>query len=587
MESHRKGNMELRRNIMTWYTWLGYIFALSIALPRPFSTWIFAIWGLFTLGIIIYDFIGGKHSFGGWRRADLPCLLLLALALLGLVSAGVAEQPDLVFRKTFGPRFSLIVLPVFALLLRRAVDTRGMLKYFVAGNALSIALSVYFVAYKVFSGEELELYRDFFSNFTEVCTGFIHRTYLGLNILLSYVAVAYLTHGRTLGRGERCLWVLYLMVSLAFLLMSGSRIVVLCIPMLAVYYLIIGICGVQGGKQKLVFLGGIAIIVLVGVFFMPTRMGYMLSQEGACGMLANDPRAEIWPNVWAMIQERPLLGFGLDNIEAPLVSSYLSHGFLEGVAFRYAPHNEYLSEWAQMGFGGVLLLVAILLSLPLSAGRTDRKLIWPISIVFAIVFLSESMLDRYMGCLTFAFFVSLMGRGRSDDGERNIGGRYIKILIPVLLLIPVLFLISALRTSCFAPQKLINVPNNDDGKDIFEMREGNFASFLHGGQCVKRLPIAYCDLREGESTSFSISCRCGAEFDGSSIRIIAERDMADGTHIPTQCAYDLNRKGEWQELGLELSGRQTILIYLMGGPEIHSNGFRGSIFFKKPYFISN
>ena len=172
--------MEKVRDIETkldvLYRWLSCFFALSIALPRPLSTWIFSIWGLFTLGIIIYDFIEKKHAFKGWGKVDLPCLLLLVLSLLGLISAGVAEQPDLVIRKTFGPRFSLIILPLFALLLRRAVDTRAMLKCFVAGNALSIALSVGFVAlsmavcaspYAGFwsSGTAFELYRDFFSIF--------------------------------------------------------------------------------------------------------------------------------------------------------------------------------------------------------------------------------------------------------------------------------------------------------------------------------------------------------------------------------------------------------------------------------------
>lgn len=579
------------------YQWLSCFFALSIALPRPISTWVFSIWGLFTLGIIIYDSIEKKHAFKGWGKADLPCLLLLALSLLGLISAGVAEHPDLVFRKTFGPRFSLIILPAFALLLRRAVDTRAMLKCFVAGNALSIALSVGFVAlsmafctspYADFwsSGAAFELYRDFFSNFTEVCTDFTHRTYSGLNILLSYVAIAYLVNGRSLSKREALVWILYLAVSLAFLLINNSRIITLCLPLLGIS---LWLCGARLTRRKCLIGGGVILLVIVALFILPTRLNQLLTEGGLGGMLANDPRAEIWPSVWELIRNKPFIGYGLDNIESPLVSLYLEHGFMEGVACAYAPHNEYLSEWAQMGILGVLLLVAILVFWAISSNKKERILICPAVLIFSVVFLTESLLDRYMGCLSFAFFLFLTHGIREREESPGVGKKYLGGLMLFLLIALSVGLGSALRATCFAPREMVKESNCIDKSEGFLYRvcKQDVASFIHQGVCVNRAPYAFCNLKEGENVRFSVSCRCTPDFDGQVIKLIAEKDLPNGTHIPTECAYDLTRKGEWQTLSVDVTGRQTILIYFLGEDKIRFEEFSGNVYFKNPCFINN
>lgn len=579
------------------YRWLSCFFALSIALPRHLSTWIFSIWGLFTLGIIIYDSIGKKRTFRGLGREDLPCLLLLALSLLGLLSAGVAEQPDLVFRKSFGPRFSLIILPLFALLLRREVDTRAILKCFVAGNALSIALSMVFIAlsmafctspYTGFwsSGAAFELYRDFFSNFTEVCTGFTHRTYSGLNILLSYAAVAYLVKGRSLSKREAFVWILYLAVSLAFLLLNNSRIITLCLPLLGIS---LWLCGARITRRKCLIGGGVILLVTAVLLLLPTRLNQLLMEGGLGGMLANDPRAEIWPSVWELIQAKPLIGYGLDNIESPLVSLYLERGFKEGVACAYAPHNEYLSEWAQMGILGVLLLVAILLFWAISSKKKERILICPVLLVFSVVFLTESLLDRYMGCLSFAFFLFLTHGIQEKEEDPGVGEKYLGGMAFFLLVSLSVGMVSMLKATCFAPREMVK-GNNCISKSegfLYGVCKPDVVTFIHQGVCVNRTPFAFCNLKEGESARFSVSCRCTPDFDGQTVKLIAEKDLPDGTHIPTEIAYDLTRKGEWQTLSVDVTGRQTILIYFLGEDKIRFEDFSGNVYFRNPCFINN
>ena len=122
---------------------------------------------------------------------------------------------------------------------------------------------------------------------------------------------------------------------------------------------------------------------------------------------------------------------------------------------------------------------------------------------------------------------------------------------------------------------------------LYGLCKQDVASFIHQGNCVNRAPYAFCNLKEGENARFSVSCRCTPDFDGQVVKLIAERDMPDGTHIPTECAYDLTRKGEWQTLSVDVIGRQTILIYFLGEDKIRFEEFSGNVYFKNPCFINN
>lgn len=194
-----------------------------------------------------------------------------------------------------------------------------------------------------------------------------------------------------------------------------------------------------------------------------------------------------------------------------------------------------------------------------------------------------------MGCLSFAFFLFLTHGIQEKEEDPGVGEKYLGGLAFFLLVSLSVGMGSMLRATCFAPREMVKESNCIDKREglLYRICKQDVATFIHQGVCVNRAPFAFCNLKEGESARFSVSCRCTPDFDGQTVKLIAEKDLPDGTHIPTEIAYDLTRKGEWQTLSVDVTGRQTILIYFLGEDKIRFEDFSGNVYFRNPCFINN
>ena len=366
-----------------------------------------------------------------------------------------------------------------------------------------------------------------------------------------------------------------------FIFLNNSRVITLCLVLLALLYVMDTI---KKGKRWVIVL---ALVSLVLVFFLPSRVSQMFLSGHLMDSLRSDPRAEIWPAVWDLIWDHPLLGYGLDNIENPLVAKYMECGFVDGVAFAYAPHNEYLSEWLQLGLPGLLLWVLLLLSLLKVTCKEERHFWIPFVVVFSIVSFTESLLDRYHGCLTLSFFVVMFSLRRSKESDSSVGmGFFMSILLSMVLAVA-MFLLVFMKVRCFSPEMVVSLSGNKDESGVFELREPDLTTFMHEGRCVSYKAVAFCDLKEGEHRTFQLECLTSEDFDASTVKIVAEKDLEDGTHIPTESLYDLGRRSEWQTLSVDVDGKQTIILYIFGDGKFSFGELKGNVFFKNPRFFNN
>lgn len=572
--------MGMRLFFDTLYRRMCYIFALSIAFPSGFSSWAMGLWALLFVGRKIYGSIEKKHISFSIEKRDIPCVILLVLSLLGMLSAVVAEDPALVMKKAFGPRFALFLLPLLALIDDEKVDFDKTLKWFVYGNALFIAYSFITVSYRYWTDSDITLHRDFLRNFTEVCTLIVHRTYSGLNILLSFVALFYLWHKGKTDKKDYLFIGVYSLISISFLFLNNSRIITLSFFLLLFYF---GFSYMLRNKRRSVVLFvAIGLLAVVAVS-LPSRTSAMIGIDRLEESLSQDPRSRIWPSVWEVGMERPILGYGLNNVDAPLVRSYLSHDFLEGASAIYGPHNEYLGEWIQLGVLALILLVVLLCVTLSCAGRELRLFSMPFVVLFAIVFMTESLLDRCNGCLTFAFFVALLSRNHlNGEGTASIVERLAPKLVAVFsMLVFVFFLITLIRAKSESREEIVRA-DLFDGKGVFEVKHNDVTSFIHDSRCKSVCPLAYYQLPDGIEGVFSVECLASPDFDGSTVKIIAEEDCEDGSVIPTESLYDLGRKDVWQRLSVSIRGRRSVNIYFFGDAKLTFDELKGKVFFKNP-----
>lgn len=132
-------------------------------------------------------------------------------------------------------------------------------------------------------------------------------------------------------------------------------------------------------------------------------------------------RLNFWRHSISAIQERPLAGYGL----ASWSRAFLQHagpGATLGGNERSNPHNEYLQMGVQLGVGGIVLLVGLMLALVRDAWRfapPERHALISAVIVFAVACgFNSSLYDALIGdyfCLVLGLLLALGLRSHTSS----------------------------------------------------------------------------------------------------------------------------------------------------------------------------
>jgi O-antigen ligase len=126
-------------------------------------------------------------------------------------------------------------------------------------------------------------------------------------------------------------------------------------------------------------------------------------------------RAGIWEAVLAMIQLRPLQGWGWISYWVPGLVPYENLAVVNGVPY-YQAHNVFLDTWLQLGIFGLLLLISLLTVTFIRLWRVavrsnDLTQLWPLVVFIGLLIqnLTESRLLLESG---WALLVLLVVKAR-------------------------------------------------------------------------------------------------------------------------------------------------------------------------------
>ena len=115
-------------------------------------------------------------------------------------------------------------------------------------------------------------------------------------------------------------------------------------------------------------------------------------------------RTTIWSCSTDLIQENPIKGVGLENVQHKLNACYEEKNkYLATLNHDYNTHNEFLNQWASFGIIGCL---ALLLLLGAFFYYSKKQIIFLVfSLLVSTSLLTENLLERQMGI----FFVAIFG----------------------------------------------------------------------------------------------------------------------------------------------------------------------------------
>lgn len=115
-------------------------------------------------------------------------------------------------------------------------------------------------------------------------------------------------------------------------------------------------------------------------------------------------RLALWHCGIDIIKERPLIGVGTGDYKSSMRAQYKDKNFLYAIERDFGVHNQFLYTGISFGLIGALIFIGSILLPVLSAGIKQNYLYIGFALIIGIGFLTENILNRYMGIYFFSFF---------------------------------------------------------------------------------------------------------------------------------------------------------------------------------------
>lgn len=154
-------------------------------------------------------------------------------------------------------------------------------------------------------------------------------------------------------------------------------------------------------KALVLFIG---ISCIVGAIILIPSISSRLKEINSTENNGTLIRTTIWTCATHIIQENPLKGVGIENVQQQLNVCYKSKNeYLTTLNQTYNTHNEFLNQWANFGVIGCL---ALLLLIGTFFYYSKKEIIFFVfTILVSTSMLTENLLERQMGI----FFVAIFG----------------------------------------------------------------------------------------------------------------------------------------------------------------------------------
>lgn len=119
-------------------------------------------------------------------------------------------------------------------------------------------------------------------------------------------------------------------------------------------------------------------------------------------------RLALWDCGLEVIKENPWVGVGTGDYDQEFRNQLEEVNFIYAKKLDFGVHNQYLYTWISFGLLGLLVFLASLLIPAYSAYKAKNYLFLLILMVFAISFLTETVLNRYLGIFPYVVLTSLI-----------------------------------------------------------------------------------------------------------------------------------------------------------------------------------
>lgn len=227
-----------------------------------------------------------------------------------------------------------------------------------------------------------------------------HTTYFSLFVVISMLFILSESIKRRLN-WKISIPVLFYFIGILYVVSTRISLVALSASIIILVFMEI--------KSKLKWLGIIIPFFLIGLFSMPNFQKRFEPSDTEIGQISDlEFRKYHWLSVWETLQENPIIfGNGTGASRDFLYETYKKHQLTSAYELEYNAHNQYLEYALDFGLLGVVVLGIILVYIIIRFYRSGNYLALAVIFTFIIYFLTESLLQRHDGIVTFSLLMSL------------------------------------------------------------------------------------------------------------------------------------------------------------------------------------
>ena len=313
-------------------------------------------------------------------RATWGTITIPALVVLACVSAGWAEMPGLVLRRSVGVAGATLFGIVLAC--RFSFDEQLVVLQRVIRTAAILCIGAWILGHVL--GIDLVGGGSLTGGGGPWCGIFNHKNMLGSAMALGILVEQHLPTGSTVARVSKTAWLL-LYAGLLILSDSLTSVVALILTFGAMY-------AVKSfrGRYGLVMPAGF-VAVLAGGIVLFLNADLVTAAMGRSSDLTG--RAELWRWTTVMISQRPLLGYGFSGFWRGAAQQSMTVETHIGWSPIYA-HNGYLEILVSLGFAGLVVFgmmaaTGLRRATKLATSAESIQELWPLA--FLIFFLLHNM----------------------------------------------------------------------------------------------------------------------------------------------------------------------------------------------------
>jgi len=410
-----------------------YRILLSVfALVMPFSTPSLThsdgahFWGNITptiLGLFLLNWLLEADFKGKWQRIrknKLTFPFIAAVGFYGIYLIGLIYSDNLDFGKTaLLLKLPFLLCPLLIFTVNSAMwkpkMAQNLLFTFALGNLLALFVSLANSFFRC--GGEISVDCFHYAN----ASLFFHPSYVSMYYCFSFVTIFYFLINNQLHSWKKITaWFMFLLFPLEIVLLdSRTGQIAFAVVMLA-FAAYIFVFNRRKSLRFVLYMSMLVGILTTTFFLLPSsrllmnihqmRMGKInteqLNDDVASGRV--NARAQIWVSAVEVIKEHPIFGTGTGDVKAAMVEKYVQQDFYLSQERRYNAHNQYLQVAATLGFIGLTVFFVFFGSIFWVGWRKRNLLLFLFGLIGLVNLCTESMFERQIGVMFFAFLFALL-----------------------------------------------------------------------------------------------------------------------------------------------------------------------------------